>query len=508
VRRWIRSWAEEDTSLQRVALVFDTPVAPAALLALMASRWFYPQAPRLLWAVIVAAALVPTVLILRRVLHRGLLPVLYALVACYVLDQLRGVWAAQPLLARVLLMAEMLGGAAFLAWLVRSGRLAAAVGTRRNRLGGAVRAAARVGVIVLVAAFAAAALGYVTLANLLGNATLGSARLALILYAATRVIDGLTMSALRSRPLVLLAMVRQHRNLFWHRARRIFQWAAAVWWAVMTLDMLSVRGWVVETATRVLTTPLTIGAFSLSLGQVIAFVLTVWAAFLVSRFVRFLLEEDVYPRLHLARGLPHAISTTLHYAILVVGFVAAVGMLGYDLTKFTILAGAFGVGLGFGLQNIFNNFISGLILLFERPIKVGDVVQIGADVGVVRRIGIRASIVRLPSGAEIIMPNGKLISDPVTNWTRSNRQRRIELTVSVAQGTDPGRVLELWSRTAAADPRVAKDPPPRALLTGFGAALTFDLHAWVTDFDEWTQTRSDLAVAINAALTDAGIAVR
>src|SRR6202043_2279753 len=127
-------------------------------------------------------------------------------------------------------------------------------------------------------------------------------------------------------------------------------------------------------------------------------------AFLVSKFLRFLLEEDVYQHFRLERGLPYAISTMLHYSILLVGFFVALGALGIDLTKITILAGAFSVGIGFGLQNVINNFVSGLILLFERPIKIGDVIKVSGVVGEVRRIGIRASVIRSADGSEVIVP--------------------------------------------------------------------------------------------------------
>jgi potassium-dependent mechanosensitive channel len=110
-----------------------------------------------------------------------------------------------------------------------------------------------------------------------------------------------------------------------------------------------------------------------------------WASFLISKFLRFLLEEDVYQHFLLPSGIPFAISTVLHYLILVIGFFIALGALGIDLTKITILAGAISVGVGIGLQNVVNNFVSGLILLFERPIKIGDTIEVGGNVGEVRR---------------------------------------------------------------------------------------------------------------------------
>ena len=129
----------------------------------------------------------------------------------------------------------------------------------------------------------------------------------------------------------------------------------------------------------------------MALGDLILFGLVAWAALRVATAVRFVLEEDVFPQVQLAKGLPLALSRIAQYLFLALGFSLALGILGVDLTKITILAGALGVGVGFGLQTIVNNFISGLILLFERPVHVGDAIQIGEFAGEVRRIGFRSS---------------------------------------------------------------------------------------------------------------------
>jgi small-conductance mechanosensitive channel len=426
VRRNVRAWAAEDKTLAQTAVVFRYPVATATIAALFASAWIYPNAPRLLWAMIVAGALVPTILILRRLLSKVLHPVLNALVLFNLIDQLRSVTASLPLISRLLFLAEMAGGAMLLIWFIRSGRLKTAWADRSGLLANAIDAIARLYAVIFIFAGFLGAIGYTSLGTLLGNAILGSTYLAVILFVATRIAEGLTMSALRVRPISLLRAVDHNRKFVWLRICQLLHFAAILIWLLSTLELLTIRRPVIDALHSVVTYSLTVGSFSLSLGQVIAFGLTIWASILASRFIRFLLQEDVYPRLYLAKGLPYAISTVLHYAILLIGFTIAVQVLGYDMTRFTILAGAFGVGLGFGLQNIFNNFVSGLILLFERPIKVGDMVQIGADTGRVRRIGIRASIIRLGTGAEIIMPNGKLISDPVTNWTLSARGRYLD----------------------------------------------------------------------------------
>jgi small-conductance mechanosensitive channel len=179
-----------------------------------------------------------------------------------------------------------------------------------------------------------------------------------------------------------------------------------------------------------------------------------------------------------------------------------------EFSRLALFVGAFGVGLGFGLQTVINNFVSGLILLFERPIQVGDMVEVGGLLGEVRRIGARSSTVHTADGAEVIVPNANLIAEQVVNWTRSDRRRRITVDVGVAYGTDPVRVLELLRGVGAASSAVLSDPPPEALFLGFGeSALNFRLRAWIPRFEESYAASSDLGVAISAALRDAGIEI-
>jgi potassium-dependent mechanosensitive channel len=194
--------------------------------------------------------------------------------------------------------------------------------------------------------------------------------------------------------------------------------------------------------------------------------------------------------------------------VLLVGFYVAIAALGADMTKFAILAGAFGVGIGFGLQNICNNFFSGLILLFERPVQVGDLIQVGDQTGVVRRIGIRASIIALDDKSQLIIPNGQLISEKVTNRTFSSLQKRMELTIRTAYGENPEQVMGLLVKTAAAHPNVTQDPPPDAVLKQFGEdAFVFVLGFTTENVARFPFVQSDVAVAVNAALREAGIEI-
>jgi potassium-dependent mechanosensitive channel len=329
-----------------------------------------------------------------------------------------------------------------------------------------------------------------------------------MLYTAIRIIEGLIIIALHVRPLGSLRVISLHRPMLQRRTCRLFEFLAFLFWLNLVLNFFGLRAPLIAATEAALNANLAIGSFNITLGRILAFLITVWASFLISKFLRFLLEEDVYHHLHLARGIPYAISTMLHYLILLLGFFVALGALGIDLTKVTILAGAFSVGIGFGLQNVINNFVSGLILLFERPIKVGDVIEVGGNVGEVSRIGIRASVIRTADGSEVIVPNGSLISSQVTNWTFSDRKRAVEVSVNVVGGADHQRVVELLKSTAAAHPGVAKEPLPQVYVVNFSSgAVTFQLRAWTDRNEEWAQLRSDLSVAVNDALAREKIAI-
>jgi potassium-dependent mechanosensitive channel len=511
--RWLRRRAqprlEEESETACSAIVCETPLAAAFLLSMLFSRWIYPQAPRLLWVVLGTLALIPSAIVLRRLIVRNFYPGLYGLVVFYVVDQFRTVTAAEQLLPRLLLLGEMVGIMAFLFWLVRSINRLHGPTMKVGRLNKIIKIAASLAFALGAAAFIANATGYLTLANLIGNAILGSAYFALVLYALTELLQSLVMIAFRLRAFRTLRIVSRHGVLLRHRLHRIFQWTAVLLWFLFTLDRLLLRERLFRAVTDFMTKELAVGSLRITLSHVLIFLVTVWAAFLISRFIRFVLDEEVYPRVHLSRGLPYAISNMVNYVIVLIGFFVGVAALGVDMTKVTILAGAFSVGIGFGLQNVFNNFVSGLILLFERPVNVGDVVQIDDASGVVERIGIRASIIGTPAGAEVIVPNGKLISDRVINWTFSNHRRSIELQLAVAQTADPRRVIALLERAANEHPHISRDPPPKALVVKLGPdGLGLELRAWTDRVHDWMQLRSELAIAVSDKLMAEKIELR
>jgi small-conductance mechanosensitive channel len=422
----------------------------------------------------------------------------------YALERFDDIAEVVPLFDQLVFLGEMLVGIAFLAWVLspRRGAVAAAPRPALFRALGLGMLAAMAVALVL------AAIGYLRLGRLLGSGALSFGYIAMVLYAGFRVAQGLVAYALRTRPLAYLRLVQRRRALLEERARRVLRGLAIAGWALAMLGTLGLYLKARDAIGAALAAGISRGNLSLTVGDVMAFGVTVWLAFLVSRLARFVLEEDVYPRISLARGIPNTVSTLLHYTILLLGFIFAVAAMGVDLNRVTILVGAFGVGIGFGLQAVVNNIVSGIILLFERSIQVGDAVQIGDLAGEVRRIGMRSSTVRTWEGAEVIVPNGILTAEKLSNWTLSDRLRRVDVRVVVAHGSDAARVLTLLRDTAAAHPGVLGEPAPEAFFMGFAATgLEFELRAWTARFEEAPQVKSGLGLAILAALIGAGIEI-
>jgi len=501
LRRGVQRWTEEQPSLRRAAPVFDLPVSTAITLSFLIMGSTYSTTPFLLRAILWGVLIIAIGLILRRLIDRALFPILYALIVFYFVDQLRLLTALLPVLGRSVFGAEMLGGTLFLIWLIRSKRSPTVGANTTKPLARAIRLAIHVGLIVFPVTLLANAFGYLNFANLLSGEALRSAYVGATVYAALRIAEGLIIISLGTRPLSLMRVIQLHRPMLQRRICGVAAVLAFLYWASLTLSFFGLRTPLITGTDEVLRATLAVGSFSISLQQVLVFGATVWAAFAASRFLRFLLDEDIYYHWHLARGIPQAISTMVHYAVLLIGFFVGLAVLGVDLTKVTILAGAFTVGVGFGLQTVINNFVCGLILLFERPIKVGDIIQIDTDIGEVRRIGIRACVIRTTDGAEVIVPNGTIIANKVTNWTLSDRYRVIEVLIAVARGAAPPQVIEVLKRAAASQPGITKEPAPQAYAVNFAAnTVTFTLRAWTDRYEDWVQVRSDLSVAVDEAL--------
>jgi potassium efflux system protein len=504
MRRRASRWTALDDSLIPRFRALDYPWASSALVTLLVAVLTPPPEPRPISAGVALVALLPIIRLVAALSPPELVPVVWVIGVFHVVDLVRALLTAVPVLEQAVFLVQLAALLVAVAWLRRPLAPMAPAESRRRRL-----AQLRRLVLGLVAvALVAGALGYMRLARALEFAAVGMPMWALVLWAVVRLSDAVVGWALRVRPLRLLRAVQEYRLPLERRLLRVSRIGAVLFWATSVAGVFALLGPAQQRIRQVLSARLAHGGLDLSLGDLLVFALVVWLTFILSSAVRVVLEEDVFSRVHLQRGVPAALSSLAHYAILLVGFFLGLAALGLNLNRITIIAGALGVGVGFGLQNIVNNFVSGLILLFERPVQIGDAVQLGTLTGEVKRIGIRSSTVRTWEGAEVIVPNASLVSDQVTNWTLSDRMRRVDVEVGVAYGTDPQRVVALLTEVARRTPGVLPEPAPVVLFLGFGdSALNFQLRAWTAHFEEWIKTRSELGLAVHDALEKAGITI-
>lgn len=482
------------------AAVLQTPYASAILLGLLLSRPMRPSPPFAFQQLMLALVTAATVLVLRAVVAPRLSRVIDGFAGLLLLNLTASVVQLPPRAEQLFLVIEMAAAAVLLLWGAAAFTSAESLGGGAPQMRKAGRTFARVVGLGCGVSAMAAAVGYLDLADFLGVGLFHSVFLALGLLALRITLDGLITVALARGPLAHLHTVARHRALIGRRTRRVLDVAAVAMWLWVVLGRFELLEPVAGGLSAVLDARLHAGELDLPFSRVLAFVVVVIGIVMVIRVVGTFLEEDVYSRMTLPRGVPYALSTLTRYGLLLVGFLLALATLGFDLTRITVLVSALGIGLGFGLQEVMNNFVSGLILLFERPVQVGDTIELGGVAGEIRRIGIRSSTVRTSQGAEIIVPNSKMIAEQVTNWTLSDRRRRIDLDVGVKGDADAERIIALLNEVVRQDARVSDAPPPEALLVRFGEdAMDFQVRVW-TDEREWMRLRSDLSVALQRAL--------
>ncbi|RPH68605.1 MAG: hypothetical protein EHM78_18300 [Myxococcaceae bacterium] len=501
-RARLKAEMASDPSIATAIDVLRHPLAAALLLTLTVAMVWLQRRP-----VIVSQVLLLGMLVAFFAAGQSIIPArarrsAYALgliVAIHIVSTLA---PDLSLLRRAIMLAVGLAATAVLVGELRRRGWEADIASNRWRP--LLRAALIAGTGLLLASVVANLVGNVALARLLANGTLYSGALLLLLSGVFQVLEGLLIVVLRNPTVSRRPLIAGNAELFQTRGTRYLRWALGLLWLVATARLFRIDVPIWDTAQRVVSWRARMGSLDLSLGDVLAFVITLWISVLLGRLLGFVLDEGLKTR-GLGRGVHTAISRTVTYAVIAVGTVLAVLASGTELTRLTVLIGTLGVGIGFGLQDVVNNFVSGLILIYERPVQVGDVIEVGDVMGTVRRIGIRSSTVATEQGSEVVVPNAHLISNEVTNWTLTDKRRRTDIDVAVAEATSPERVGELLLQVAGAHPEVLKAPEPLALFAGFGnSALNFQLQIWTPE-EIRDRVASEVRTAIGRVLGEAGI---
>lgn len=515
ILHWLRSRVrirkdERNYDLQNAKEVFEVPLAMALLITVIFTTPLQWLGTNNVSFIVVVLCVVAILSIIRRFLIPVISPLVWGLMIIAIFDRVAlDLLVSSPTLEHIVFLMEMIGALGFLFWFLRSQRQ-----TKTSPTASLVpflpflNFAMRLAAVFLAVAIFSDLIGWDDLARVLRTSILGGGYASIGVYVLLLVFQSLVTFSLLFRPLSLMRMVSRNRQLIRQRIELVLKILAIGLWTVLVLRPIGLLNPMLDSIARIFSASTSVGALSVSLGDIMVFVLITWFSFLLARFVNFALREDVFTRMRIRRGVPQAITGLVRYSLIFLGFFVALAAAGIELTKLSIIAGGLGVGIGFGLQNVVNNFVSGLILLFERPIGVGDIIELPEIWGEMKRIGIRASVIRKFDGSDVIVPNSMLVSDKVVNWTLTDRLRRLELDIGVEYGTPAQHVIDLLLKVAKSNLKVISDPAPRAFFINFGdSALEFRLWAWVNNFDEGYPVRSELTVAIQEALRQAGISV-
>jgi small-conductance mechanosensitive channel len=288
------------------------------------------------------------------------------------------------------------------------------------------------------------------------------------------------------------------------RLKTIFYIIATTGWIALMARNLYLYDGLYERITDLLLAERKIGSFTFSFSSVIIFLLIIWLSTVVTQIISYLLGytgQSSQPHKKLGSAM-----LLIRLAILGAGTLLAFAASGIPMDKLAIVVGALGVGIGFGLQNIVNNLVSGVILAFEKPIEVGDVIELGARTGVVKEIGIRSSKISAGDGSEVIVPNGDLIAQQLVNWTLTSRTRRVDVVVGVAYGTDLKKALTVIKDYLAGLDDILKTPEPVVLLQNFrDTGVDIQAMFWISDLGQAGVMKSEVLTNIYIKLQEAGI---
>ena len=360
---------------------------------------------------------------------------------------------------------------------------------------------------LLLIAIVCAVIGNASLADLLANGTILGLYYSLSIYTLTVVMTALTAAFLCSSVAQRSRAVRLHASVVNAKVSRSIRAGGFVFWSLVLLYAFQISQPTFDSLGSVLQHKWKLGTINLSLLDIVLFGLVLLASSLLAKLIRFLLNEEILPRTSINTGVAQAGSRLTYIFLLTLGMFLALGAAGLELSKLTVLTGAFGVGLGFGLQNVVSNFVSGIILSLERPVQIGDLLEINNVAGEVTVIGFRSSTIRTFDGADVIVPNSDLITKSVINWSLTDYLRRTDIKIGTAYGTDPERVIAILTRVVNAHPLVVRRPEPLITFDEFGdSALIFTARFW-SRLDQRIQVRSEINMHIAAEFENASIAI-
>ncbi len=509
---WLRATVKDpDIKEKKVILslyvneIFQKPFEVCLLIGLYFVWIIIPEMPTSYGSFLAIISVYAILRLAIDIMPHGYRKFLFGFAIAFILLRFYSLFYDQNFFSRLMLLAAQVIAIIYLLKFVKSRRITYA--KRRSTFNNLLTVLSVIYLAFLFVALIGNIAGTISFSEFLSTGIIRSGFLIITTYVGFQICSALVFLLLSSPVFQGSNIIQKQAGYIFTRFYRLLRLFFVLSWFYIGLDHFKTRQMFFEWGSGFMTREIQVGEATFSLINIILFFTVILLSIWISRVIRVILNEEVFPRVKVERGIPGTVIMLLRITIISIGFLLAAAAAGMKLSNLTIILGAFSVGIGFGLQNIFNNLVSGLILAFERPIKEGDILEVNSLLGTVKKIGIRASVIRTFAGAEVIVPNGELISNDLINWTLSDQFRRADIRVGVAYGTDPEKVIKLLIQVAGENKRVNPFPAPQAFFIEFGdSSLNFRLLAWI-DQDYRFEVESELMVDINRKLKESGIEI-
>ena len=492
-------YEEEDFFVARKLL--GQPFLTTLLLALLTSSLFYGRVPVLVRDVLIVIAIVPVSILLPKILNVRMRFFVFFLILLVFLDKIQGLLLSGSINQRTIILVISIISIVGFGYMLRT----------NSNLNKAIRASNNGFFLLLIKLFLILVIGSV-IANLIGafglarlttSGIVHSFSLGIIVFLAASILKVVLLFVIRSGFAGNINVIKKyHQETKKWTFLIITLWGFWLWFKA-SLNGFAILSFAEAQLDNFIQTSWQFGEINLSVNNIIDFIFILALFVLIANVINLLLREEILNRFDMRKGITLAISILSRYVILLLGFILAMSSAGISLSKLSILIGALGVGIGFGLQNIVSNFVSGLVIIFERPIHIGDIVSTNMIEGEVIDIGLRSSRIRTWEGAEVIVPNNNLIANDVTNWTFSDKKRRKEIIILVEDGPSPRDVKAVIDNVVQSHDGLLKEPIPQAYFLGYeNKALKFRLLLWLSE--NLLQTPSEVLLNLHDALSANG----
>jgi len=505
--KWDLDQKNDDIVLKykKAVIIINNYIATGLFLTLLISGWIYPIRPSIINDILLFLVLLNSFYLFYKIYGKTFVPVIITVTVLWLINDSLIVFNGNGVWARILLYLDTIY-AGFVLFFIRKA-IQQLEDQFKNKVWNVLFFFFYVFILFLFVSLIGNTFGFVNLSILLTHTVVNAIVMSLIYSLVTMTLNSILAVVFETGIMLKSNIVRDNKDSLLNSITNIIGIVIIIIWFNSIITQMGINdafwGWI----RSIMDIEWVVGTTTIQLGAIIGVVLVIIITTVFIRIINILLNKELFPRIELPRGVPGAVSMIVKYIIVGFGIYFVLSVAGIDLGKFGLIAGALGVGIGFGLQNIVFNFIAGLVLAFERPFQVGDVIEVDKLLGTVTSIGVRSSTIKTYDGSEVIVPNGNLISTDVINWTLSDRRKRRDVPVSVAYGSNPREVMDILLKIAGENVNVLKNPAPWATFEGFGeSSLDFKIRFWVA-FDIGMTVKSEVAMSIYDALEEAGIKI-